>query len=222
MTMGKKENLPLILASASPRRQELLRSAGVPIKVFPSRADEEFRPGEKPEDYALRLAGEKAKEVSGKHPGRWVLGADTVVVVGGRVLGKPKDPGEAERMLRLLSGRRHRVVTGYCLVKRPGRKKKEGIVSTKVSFKELAPGEIRWYIATGEPFDKAGAYAIQGRGAFLVRRIEGSYTNVVGLPLGEVLEALREFGAVENHSPQRAQRPRRKSEDRKEKTRNRK
>jgi septum formation protein len=209
----KKKRFPLILASASPRRQELLEAAGVPLRVVPSNADERFRGGERPEIHALRLAREKAREVARQFPARWVLAADTVVVVDGRVLGKPKGPGEAGRMIRLLSGRKHRVITGYCLLGPGGRKGKEGRVTTRVFFKSLDPAEIRWYIATGEPFDKAGGYAIQGQGAFLVKKIEGSYTNVVGLPLSEVIEALKEIEAVEifnEYSPQRAQRTRRK------------
>jgi len=195
--MAKKRGLPLILASASPRRQELLRSAGVPLKVMPSNADERFAPGEKPERHALRLARGKAREVAEQFPERWILAADTVVVIGDRILGKPKDPKEAGKMLRLLSGQKHRVITGYCLLHSSGRKRKEGHVTTRVFFKPLTSAEIRWYIATREPFDKAGGYAIQGRGAFMVKRIVGSYTNVVGLPLCEVLEALQEVGAVE-------------------------
>ncbi len=195
--MTKRHSPLLILASASPRRQELLKSAGVPLKVIPSHADERFFRGEQPERHVLRLAREKAREVAEQFPGRWVLAADTVVVIGDRVLGKPKDPKDAGRMLRLLSGRQHRVITGYCLLQSAGRKGKEGHVTTRVFFKPLTPAEIRWYISTREPFDKAGGYAIQGRGAFMVKRIVGSYTNVVGLPLCEVLDALQKVGAAE-------------------------
>jgi septum formation protein len=193
----RKKRFPLILASASPRRQELLRSAGVPLQVRPSKADESFVPGEKPERHVLRLAREKAREVAAQFPERWILAADTVVVIDDRVLGKPNDPKEAGKMLRLLSGREHRVITGYCLLTSSGRKRKESHLTTRVFFRPLTSAEIRWYLATGEPFDKAGGYAIQGRGAFMVRRIVGSYTNVVGLPLCEVLDALQEVGAVE-------------------------
>ena len=210
----KTGNFPLILASASPRRQELLRSAGVPLRVVPSNANEGFIHGEQPEKHVLRLARTKAQEIAKQYPGRWILAADTVVVIGDRVLGKPKDPKEAGKMLRLLSGRQHRVITGYCLLRSAGRKRKEGHVTTRVFFKPLTSAEIRWYISTREPFDKAGGYAIQGRGAFMVKRIVGSYTNVVGLPLCEVMEALREVEAVEvlkkKFSPQRAQRSQRK------------
>ena len=203
--MTKRHSPLLILASASPRRQELLRSAGVPLKVMPSNADESFAPGEKPERHVLRLARGKAREVAERFPDRWVLAADTVVVIGDRVLGKPKDPKEAGKMLRLLSGREHRVITGYCLLRSSGRNRKEGHITTRVFFKPLTSAEIRWYIATREPFDKAGGYAIQGRGAFMIKRIVGSYTNVVGLPLCEVIEALKEVKAVKIFTAENAE-----------------
>jgi septum formation protein len=204
----KTNKFSLILASASPRRQELLKSAGVPLEVIPSNTEEEFFPGEKPEKYVVRLAREKAGEVAKNYPDRWILAADTVVVVDNRVLGKPKDAREAGKMLRLLSGREHRVTTGYCLLHLSISKRKEGHVTSRVRFKHLSSEEIRWYIATREPFDKAGGYAIQGKGAFMIKGVSGSYTNVVGLPLCEVIEALREVGAAEIFlfSPQRAQR----------------
>ncbi|MBP1714871.1 MAG: septum formation protein Maf [Deltaproteobacteria bacterium] len=195
--MMKIDEFPLILASASPRRQELLRSAGVPLQVVPSNTDESFSRGEQPEKQVLRLARAKAWEIGKQFPGRWILAADTEVVIDGQVLGKPKDSKEASKMLRLLSGREHRVITGYCLLRSAGRKRKEGHVTTRVFFKPLTSAEIRWYISSREPFDKAGGYAIQGRGAFMVKRIMGSYTNVVGLPLCEVMEALQEVAAVE-------------------------
>jgi len=201
----KKNKFPLILASASPRRQELLRSAGVPLKVIPSNADESFPRGEQPEKHVLRLAREKAQEIAEQFPDRWVLAADTVVVIGERVLGKPKDRKEAGKMLRLLSGRQHRVITGYCLLHSGGRNGKEGYVTTQVVFKSLTPAEIRWYISTREPFDKAGGYAIQGQGAFMVKGIVGSYTNVVGLPLCEVTEALKKSNAVKIFTAENAE-----------------
>ncbi len=194
--MMKTEEFALILASASPRRQELLRSAGVPLQVVPGNTDESFHPGEQPEKHVLRLARAKAQEIAKQFPDRWILAADTEVVIDGQVLGKPKDAKEARKMLWLLSGREHRVITGYCLLQAAEGKGKEGQVTTRVYFKRLAPAEIRWYISTGEPFDKAGGYAIQGRGAFMIKRIAGSYTNVVGLPLCEVMEALKETKAV--------------------------
>jgi septum formation protein len=193
----KVKNLPLILASASPRRQELLRSAGVPLEVIPSRIEENGIRGEGYTEHVRRLARAKAMEVAELHPGRWILAADTVVVIENEILGKPRDPGEAERMLRRLSGKEHLVATGFCLLNRSIARRREREVATRVKFKVLAPEEIHWYIRTGEPFDKAGGYAIQERAAFMVQEIHGSYTNVVGLPLCEVLEALEEVGAYQ-------------------------
>jgi len=194
--MGSKGKLPLILASASPRRRELLRLASIPLEVIPSRAKERFLKGESPADHVRRVARAKAMEVAGQHPGRWVLAADTVVEIDGKMLGKPKDRREAEEMLKSLSQRVHGVLTGYCILRCPSGEKREGTVISRVKFKALTAAEIRWYINTGEPFDKAGGYAIQGKAAFMVQEVHGSYTNVVGLPVCEVVEALRELGAV--------------------------
>ncbi len=185
----------LILASASPRRQELLRSADISFEIIPSDVDEEWGEGETPEDYVVRLARLKAVKVGEKHKTRFVLAADTVVVIDGRILGKPRDRREAEGMLEMLSDREHRVITGYCLLQTYSGKSRQGRVVSRVRFKKLSPDEVRWYLDTGEPFDKAGAYAIQGKAAFMVKEVQGSYTNVVGLPLCEVVEALREMGA---------------------------
>ncbi len=192
-TVIKKER-PLVLASASPRRQEILKSAGIGFAVFPVGLDEDPLPGESPEEHTVRLARTKAGKAARKYRTRWVLGADTIVVIDGRILGKPEDRREAEEMLQILSGREHRVLTGYCLLKASSRKRREGIAETFVKFKSLSPEEIRWYLNTREPFDKAGGYAIQGKGAFMVREIRGSYTNVVGLPLTEIIDALTEMG----------------------------
>jgi len=187
---------PLILASASPRRRELLGMAGIPLEVFPSQVDEKNIPGESPVEHVLRVAGAKAQEVSRSHPDRWVLAADTVVVIDDRVLGKPRDRREAEAMLTALSNREHQVLTAYSILNGSSLQKREGVVITRVLFKALSAEEIRWYIRSGEPFDKAGGYAVQGKGAFMVREVHGSYTNVVGLPLCEVLEALGELNEV--------------------------
>jgi septum formation protein len=191
----KVENLPVILASASPRRQALLRSAGVQVEVIPSRIAEQAVPGESHGEQVRRLARAKAMEVAELHSERWILAADTVVVIEGEILGKPREPREAQRMLERLSGKEHLVTTGFCLLNPSIPDRREREITTRVQFKVLSPGEIRWYINTGEPYDKAGGYAIQERGAFMVREIHGSYTNVVGLPLCEVLEALEEVGA---------------------------
>jgi len=184
----------LILASASPRRQELLSSAGISYEVLPSEVDEGFQEGEAPEEYVVRLARRKAEKAGERHKDRWVLAADTVVVIDGRILGKPGGRQEAREMLGMLSDQEHRVITGFCLSRGDSGKSREGAVTTRVRFKNLSSREIDWYLDTGEPFDKAGAYAIQGKAAFMVKEIRGSYTNVVGLPLTEVIEALQEMG----------------------------
>lgn len=186
----------IILASASPRRVELLSSAGIRFEVLPSGIPEDFIPGETPEDHVLRLAREKAKDVAEKVEGRFFIGADTVVVCDGEIMGKPKDGADAERMLRKLSGVAHEVITGFAVYD----KEQDGAiceaVKTRVYFKSLRSEEVQAYIATGCPFDKAGAYAIQGGAAYMIRKIEGSYSNVVGLPLCEVVEALQRLGAI--------------------------
>lgn len=182
---------PLILASASPRRKELLELAGLDFKVVPSHALEpQPDDSESPEEYAQAMARIKAVEVSGRHPDAVVLGADSVVVADDEILGKPADEADAARMLNMLSGRTHRVVTGVCLVM-PDREDRMFFVSTDVTMAALSPEAIAAYVATGEPMDKAGAYAVQGRAACFVTRINGSYTNVVGLPLAEVVAALK-------------------------------
>jgi septum formation protein len=188
----------LILASASPRRQDLLRQAGVTFVVIPSNTSEAVNPGESPQEYALRVAYEKAQEVWRNHAGAWVLGADTIVEIDGEILGKPHDQADGQRMLCLLSGRSHRVMTAFVLLNTEGQIYAQQVVLTQVTFKPLSEAQIRDYLATGEPFDKAGAYAVQGLGAALVKCVEGSYTNVVGLPMDEVLVALRATGLL-NH-----------------------
>jgi septum formation protein len=185
----------LVLASASPRRQELLRNAGIPFTVQPADIDEEPLPGELPKDCAERLAREKAQTVSRSRPADYVLGADTIVVIDEVILGKPSDAQDAARMLRLLSGRTHAVITGVCLV---GRNAFEKMTSetTLVTMNGLSDDEIRDYVATGEPMDKAGAYAIQGMASRWIPRIEGDYSNVVGLPVARVYAILRELRAI--------------------------
>jgi septum formation protein len=157
---------------------------------------EEVLPGETPEDHVVRLAREKALNVAAGVAGRFFIGADTVVVCGGEIMGKPKDGADAERMLWKLSGVAHAVITGFAIYDRERDDAISSSVTTKVFFKKLRDEEIHAYIATGCPFDKAGAYAIQGGAAHMVERIDGSYTNVVGLPLCEVIEALRTIGAL--------------------------
>ena len=179
----------LVLASSSPRRSELLRQAGIPFVVRPaSDVNEAPRPHEAPEDYVRRLAEEKARTVAAG-PGEVVLGADTTVVIDGRILGKPADHEDAARMLETLSGRRHEVLTGICL--RAANRTVTDWASTQVWFTELSAEEIAQYVASGEPMDKAGAYAIQGGAAKFVERIDGDYSNVVGLPVALVYSHLR-------------------------------
>ncbi len=184
----------LILASASPRRADLLTAAGFTFDVHPVEVDESVLPGEKPDAYVLRLALAKGRACAARHPGSVVLAADTSVVVDDRILGKPEDASDAENMLRALSGRTHEVLTGVALC-RDGREAAE-VVCTSVRFAHLSPAEVRWYVASGEPRDKAGAYAVQGLASRYVDSVEGSYSNVVGLPVATVYRLLREFGAV--------------------------
>jgi len=183
----------LILASGSPRRQELLRQAGIVFEAHPADISEDPYPDEDPVHYALRLAREKAEKVAAKFPGCFILGADTIVVVDKENLGKPRDARDAARMLRLLSGRHHEVTTAVSVIA-PEKPPEIRSQTTKVYFRELGEDEIQQYIAEGEPMDKAGAYAIQGGAAPWVVRLEGDYSNVVGLPMPLVTQMLRECG----------------------------
>lgn len=185
----------LILASTSPRRAELLAGAGIDFEVQSPCADETPHTGETPANYAVRTAREKSESVAVPENGI-VLGSDTVVAVEDRILGKPADDGDAKAMLRLLSGKRHEVITGVCL--RSAEKTVCFHVTTSVWFRDLSEEDIAAYIATGDPLDKAGAYAIQGGAASMVRRIDGSCSNVIGLPLCEVIETLGGFAAVKS------------------------
>jgi septum formation protein len=198
-----RQNKPeLILASSSPRRQELLREIGIPFQVHAANIDEDQIMGEVPSAYALRLAREKAQAVATHYPQSYVLGADTIVVVDSEVLGKPRDQGDAVRMLRLLSGRGHEVITAVSLVApgtvAPGKLAETRANTTKVYFRELAEDEIQRYVAGGEPMDKAGAYAIQGGASRWADRIEGEFSNVVGLPLSLVTDMLRTTGLMKS------------------------
>ncbi len=183
--------MELVLASQSPRRRELLALLGIAPAIRPAHTDETVRPGETPESYVRRVAADKAAAV----PGELVLGADTAVVLGHEILGKPRDPEDARRMLRALSGRVHRVLTAVCL-RRGGAEPKvrDRLVSTEVVFAPIDEAQLGWYVATGEPLDKAGAYALQGAGGLFVREVRGSVSNVVGLPLAETAELLRAAG----------------------------
>jgi nucleoside triphosphate pyrophosphatase len=182
----------LVLASGSPRRKELLAAAGFSFDVTPVSVDETRQPNEDATSYVARLARAKALAAAPSHADRIVIGADTVVVVDGEVLGKPRGAEDATRMLRLLSGRAHEVLTGVAIFAR-GRIV-TAVERTMVWFVRLSDSEISWYVASGEPLDKAGAYAIQALGSRFVPRIDGSYTNVVGLPVTTVLELLAQTG----------------------------
>jgi septum formation protein len=182
----------LVLASASPRRADLLRAAGYEFVVRPTGVDESVLPGESPYAHVCRLADAKAAAAAADAaPGEVVLGADTVVVVDGLVLGKPADDAEAAAMLRRISGRAHEVLTGVTLRTRD--RSRSAVARTVVHFTQLAEEDLAWYIASGEPRDKAGAYGVQGLASRFVERIEGSYANVVGLPVALVARLLREL-----------------------------
>lgn len=186
--------MALILASASPRRSELLRNAGIAFTVDPADIPEQFLPNEQPLQYAQRLARDKARAVLARHPDNVVLGADTIVVADEHLLEKPADALDAARMLRLLSGRTHQVITGVSLIARGF----EGIEAeiTEVRFSPISDVEIAYYVATREPMDKAGAYAIQGMASRWVERIDGCYFNVVGLPVPRVYRMMRALEAA--------------------------
>jgi septum formation protein len=187
----------LVLASASPRRRELLEQAGVPHEVVPADIDEESLPGESAREMTRRLAREKALAVARRLAGgtpRHVLGSDTTVALDGRVFGKPSDADDALRLLRALAGRTHLVITAIAVVDTRSLAVFERVVESRVSMRSAGDDELRAYVATGEPLDKAGAYAIQGGGAALVCRLEGSRTNVIGLPVEETLELLSRAG----------------------------
>ncbi len=186
----------LILASKSPRRQYLLSQAGLDFAVIPSRINEKSVPFTTPAAHVRELARLKALDVAHRYPDSWVIGADTIVIIDGQMMGKPSGRDEARRMLTRLGGATHLVYTGFCIRHQNRDRLILDAVATEVRFKALSAEEIEWYIHTSEPFDKAGAYAIQGLGTFLVRSINGSYTNVVGLPVCEVIEALIREKAV--------------------------
>jgi septum formation protein len=185
---------PFILASSSPRRRELLRQVGLDFAVDPADVDERMLPGESPEAFAVRVAVNKARAAAGRAGHGIVIAADTIVVLGDEVLGKPADPRDAARMLGLLSGKEHRVLTGLAVMDVRSGRMETRLASTKVWFRKLDRREIEAYVATGEPLDKAGAYGIQEKGSLLVQRIEGCYFNVVGLPLALLGETLVSFG----------------------------
>lgn len=196
--MKTSDNDPvLILASKSPRRRYLLEQAGLAFSVIPSDIDETAVSISSPESYVRVLSEAKADNIAGKYPEKWVIGADTIVLKDGVILEKPRSRAEARVMLKKLSGEIHFVFTGYAICCKTKNRKFSETIKTEVLFKNLTDEEIEWYIHTEEPFDKAGAYAIQGLGTFLVKSINGSYTNVVGLPVCEVVEFLIKEGVID-------------------------
>ena len=195
--MTKQSQCPgLILASNSPRRRYLLEQAGLEFSVIPSNINEETVALSSPETYTRKLAECKARDISDQYPDSWVIGADTIVVIDDIILGKPDSADDARRMLKKLSGKTHQVITGYCVCCKNKNRFFLDTIKTDVKFRDLSDEEIAWYIDTGEPFDKAGAYAIQGLGVLLVKQINGSYTNVVGLPVCEIAELLIKEGVT--------------------------
>jgi len=173
-----------------------LKQLGLDFEVIPSHVEEVFVPGESPREHVVRLAEAKAFDVGNRYPECWVIGADTVVYVDGIILGKPKNREEALEMLRLMSGKEHRVLTGISVRHTQKGKGESEVVETAVRVKPLSSAEMEWYVGTGEPFDKAGGYGIQGIGSFMIEAINGSYTNVVGLPVCELIQILRRLGAI--------------------------
>lgn len=180
----------LILASKSPRRKELLEQAGLNFNVMPSSFDEDSVVIKEPAGYAMHLAENKAADIARQYPERVVIGADTIVIIDGMVLNKPKDTAHAREMLLQLAGNTHQVITGFSIVCEAEKRKYASFCQTDVVFKALSRDEVEWYIHTDEPYDKAGGYAIQGLGSFMIEKVSGSYTNVVGLPVCEVMDYL--------------------------------
>jgi septum formation protein len=186
--------MKFILASASPRRRELLAGIGASFDVIPSYIPEVLAEGEAPEEYVARLSREKANAVAQKNPDRWIIAADTTVLIGGRLLEKPVDRADAARMLTTIAGRTHIVYTGVTLQNLAASHLETRVAESEVRMLPLSTEEIDWYVATGEPLDKAGAYAVQGIGAMFIESIHGSYSNVVGLPLATLYQMLRRAG----------------------------
>jgi septum formation protein len=193
-TLIQYASVKFILASSSPRRRQLLESIGLDFEVLPSDVPEVHQPGEAPEEYVARLSRDKAHAIAAAHPSQWVIAADTTVFLGDELLEKPADGADAARMLATIAGQTHLVYTGVTLenVERGWRDTR--VAETEVRMLPLSPAEIDWYVASGEPLDKAGAYAAQGIGAVFIESIHGSYTNVVGLPLATLFQMIRRAG----------------------------
>lgn len=192
------KNNPLVLASISARRKAILKQIGIPFEAAGSMIEETYHEGMQPADISCQMAKLKAESVQNVYNHRWILGADTIVIINKRVFGKPKDSRECRDMLLYLSGKNHRVITGFCIFNPGGKQVHLEAVITRVKIKEISEREIEAYMQTGEPFGKAGGYAIQGIGSFMVEYIDGSYTNVVGLPVCEVVGALVRCGGLKN------------------------
>ena len=186
----------IVLASESARRVDILRTLGISFSIMPPGIDERRKPYESPKDYVLRIAYEKARKVGDLFPDKWIIGADTVVVHKGKVLGKPKADEDAVAMLKRLRANWHKVFTGYCILNASKQIVYQDVAETKVFIKDLTDKEIAKYVGTSEPFDKAGSYAVQGRGGYMVKEIKGSYSNVVGLPICEITDALLSLGIL--------------------------
>ena len=186
--------MKFILASASPRRRELLAAARFDFDVVPSSVPEVHQPGESPEEYVARLSRDKAAAVAAQYPDRWVIAADTTVLLGDELLEKPADAADAKRMLAAIAGKTHMVYTGVTLQNAAAGFHETRVAESEVRIVPLTEREIDWYVATGEPFDKAGAYAVQGIAAMFIDSVHGSFTNVVGLPLALLYQMLRKAG----------------------------
>jgi nucleoside triphosphate pyrophosphatase len=191
-----KEGNAIILASESTRRVDILRLLGIPFSIIPPDIDETRRPDETPKEFVLRISYEKANKVGKLFPDKWVIGADTIVVYKNKVLGKPSGEDEAFKMLQLLKGKWHKVITGFCVLNVVRDIIYRDAVETRVFMKDLVDQEIMKYIGTSEPLDKAGSYAVQGKGGYMVKEIKGSYSNVVGLPICEVAQVLLSLGIL--------------------------
>ena len=191
-----KDGDSIILASESTRRVDILRSLGISFSIIPPDIDEVRRRDESPREFVLRVSYEKAEKVGEHFPEKWVIGADTIVVHKGKVLGKPKDDADAFNMLKSLRGKWHKVMTGYCVLNASKDIMCRDAVETRVFVRDLSDDEIIRYIKTSEPQGKAGSYAVQGKGGYMVKEIKGSYSNVVGLPICEVAEALMSLGVL--------------------------
>lgn len=197
MYINHGSNHRIVLASSSPRRKQLLEQLGIKFAVMAAEVPEIPRAGASPEEEAERIAWEKAHEVAQKvEDDAVVIAADTMVVIDSQILGKPSSAEEAENMLKTLAGRWHKVITGWCVIRRRDNFLRRSRTESKVFIRELSDDFVKAYVRSGEPMDKAGAYAAQGIGACMISRIEGSYTNVVGLPLAEIVSVLEEIGAI--------------------------